>query len=733
MRAPRTTPKYSIKLNGSPLPQPLSAALREIHVDRALDRADMFTLVFKNERCLASDHPLLKPGTRVEIELGYEENGGRTLPVMDGEIVALKAVFPRRGAASLRVQGYTKLHRLQRGRQTRAFNGLPYSGIAERIAQECGLEASVDATSPALEMVFQRNQTNLEFLCELAGRVGYEVFATDRKLFFRRPTNEGARARTLKKGEQLLSFNPRISAALVPNEVEVRGWDRLEKREISKTAKDEGDAGSLMGGKTSGLALAERLRRGRRAVVETVVPSEAEAEATAKAILRRSALETVQATAGLQGAPDLRPGLVVEIEDVGDIFSGSYYITRAVHNYTASGFATTLMLERPAIEKAPEPLLPPLRPPERPEQRPEPPHEIQARIVDGETGRPLPNHPYEVRRGGPEGEVVERGTTDWQGNVRHRVRPGQYSVVARPREATGETGETRETGQTAQQEQPQRPGPRVPSQQPVTPPANMSECLERFAQPSALSKPARDMRLTEARDVVIWLVKQGSLQFHGGRQPRFNAQCQVVWPRPQDRLRLMPVIDGVQFVYGRLGSGRDIGMIDNVDPRCAVMLYRLANMLKTRWGASVIHHLGIGHGRGDSHDCHNTGRALDLCGVDGEHGGTCYQLDVLRDWGERPVPTPGRRPYLWPESARRTRFRLEPGSLAHDVFLSIYEFGTRECADSSERPGGNGAPTQIGDETFICHPDHPSPRLRSSHCNHVHLQVGPTRDETPPV
>jgi hypothetical protein len=196
----------------------------------------------------------------------------------------------------------------------------------------------------------------------------------------------------------------------------------------------------------------------------------------------------------------------------------------------------------------------------------------------------------------------------------------------------------------------------------------------------------------------------------------------------------MPVIDGVRFVYGRLGGARDVGMIDNVDLRNAVLLYRLANMLKTRFGASVIHHLGIGHGRGDSQDCHNTGRAIDFAGVDGNHGGQSYQLDILRDWGQQRVPTPGERPNQWPANATRTRYRLEPGSLAHDVFLAIYEFATRECADTSPNPCGNRAPSQIGDTTFICHPDHPDEGLRRSHADHFHLQVGPTRAETnPPV
>jgi phage protein D len=439
MFASRQTPKYKIKASGRQLPPPLAAALREIVVDRSVDMADMAILTFDNDRCAVSDNQDLQPGKPIEIELGYQEQGGQTTAVFEGEVVAVKAVFPRRGSTSVKIQAYTKHHRLQRGRFTRCFNGKTYSGIAQQIAQEVGLQPIVDPTQPAIEMVFQRNQTNLEFLLELAMRVGYEVFATEGKLFFRKPAPSGASIRKLKKGEELIAFNPRVEAALIPTEVSVRGWDPAKKEAIVGQAK-KGDDGAEMNGKTRALAIAEKLNPDGKAEApmkvaaqafrEIVVADKAAADELAKATLRNAAENLVHATASVAGSPDLKPGFVTDIDGVGDIFTGPYYIRRVVHNYLKSGYSTTLMLRKSSIEKKPEPPPQPVQAQQAPAQKAPPRHEITARVVDEKTGQPLGNIPYEVL--GPGGNVVAAGQTDWQGGVQHPVEPGQHTVRVQP-------------------------------------------------------------------------------------------------------------------------------------------------------------------------------------------------------------------------------------------------------------------------------------------------------------
>ena len=95
---------------------------------------------------------------------------------MKGDIQVVRGNFPRKSAATVRLQGYTKAFALNRDRKTRSFKtNKSYSDIANLIAGENGLGADIDDTCTKHEYIFQRNQTDFEFLLELAEKVGYEV------------------------------------------------------------------------------------------------------------------------------------------------------------------------------------------------------------------------------------------------------------------------------------------------------------------------------------------------------------------------------------------------------------------------------------------------------------------------------------------------------------------------------------------------------------------------------
>ncbi len=279
------------------------------------------------------------------------------------------------------------------------------------------------------------------------------------------------------------------------------------------------------------------------------------------------------------------------------------------------------------------------------------------------------------------------------------------------------------------------PGP-LPTPAPPRPaPAPRDACLGRVAAPAALSTPARHLTRREARDIVVYLAGQGAFTLRPDRSPiQFDASCALMRPLPSTRITIEPaVIDDVRFVSRGNPQGNTIS---NLDVRMVVALYRLARMLRTRWGVTAIGHMGIGHGRGASDDCHNSGRAIDFAGVEGVYQGQQYTLDVLRDWGNQPVTmTNGAQLRNWPANFGATTYRLRPDGnpVAYGLFRDVYAFATREFTDRSPGQPRSAAPTEIGQSSrYIIHPDHHSSGLRSAHQNHMHMQIGPTGAETNP-
>lgn len=356
--ADRNTPKFKLKVGKTPkaIDAKVAARVVEIVVDQAIDMADMCKVILRNDDFAISDSEDWKPGSKLELELGYEENGAKTWKVFEGEINALYGDFPRRGPMNVRVIAYTGYHKLMRGRHMRAWEHTKLSDIAKAIAGECKLKGVVDATSDQFEYLFQRNQTNLEFLLELAERVGYEVFAGDGKLFFRKPTPEKAKVRTLKKGERLLAFNPRVHSALRPTSVRVMSYDADNVTGVCAEAKDpQAEGGPKMNGKVFVTDIAKKLGEAEQVVTEVVFRTEKQAKQFAVARFRESNLNLVRATADCQGAAELRPGFVVDVQGCGAIFSGPYYLTRVVHDFLPDGFSTRLGMKKTSIEVPPPP------------------------------------------------------------------------------------------------------------------------------------------------------------------------------------------------------------------------------------------------------------------------------------------------------------------------------------------------------------------------------------------
>ncbi|RME74567.1 MAG: phage late control D family protein, partial [Planctomycetota bacterium] len=351
------TPKVRVTADGKQLD---ATAVRRVSVDRAIDMADMFTLDLRNDRCVMSDNSALEPGKPVQIELGYQEGGGKFIRVMVGRVVALKGVFPRRGPMGLRVQGYSPDQLLTQGRKTRRFKGpITYSRVVEQVLAapeyEGKLIVKVDPTEEQHEYVFQRNQTDMEFLMELAERVGFECYvryhdsdpSQPALLRFGKPELESNPVRTLKKGENMLAFFPRTSVSLTPSGVTVMSWDPGERKVILGEAEG-GDSPEEQASKKIGPLVEE--------VHEVPVRTEAEADALAVSIMQRRAIASIHAEALLPGNPDLLPGVVVEVKGVGQLFSRKYYVTRVIHDLTDAGFNTRLELRSVTLaHEKPEP------------------------------------------------------------------------------------------------------------------------------------------------------------------------------------------------------------------------------------------------------------------------------------------------------------------------------------------------------------------------------------------
>jgi uncharacterized protein involved in type VI secretion and phage assembly len=339
-----------ITVNGSPLPDSQVYFVHEVVVEQSLHLPSMFVLRFydNGDPWTASpgsyfdliDNDVFPIGATIQISVGYGETPAQ---VFDGEITAVDLDAVPGGAPLVVVRGYDKAHRLHRGRRDRSFLNMSDSDIATKVAGDAGLSATgIDSTSVVYDYIYQRNQTDWEFLKERAARNGYEVFVNSGALYFRKPQSGQVQGPELKLGDNLMSIKVKVSSADLLKEVHVRSWDPKNKEAVVGSATlSDGTLVPSTGLEKTGSEVAASFGDATLYVVDRPVTSQSEADTIAKALVNQAIGTYVQAEGLGIGDPDIKPGVSVDLKSIGNSLSGTYYVTAATHRLTAEGYTTS--------------------------------------------------------------------------------------------------------------------------------------------------------------------------------------------------------------------------------------------------------------------------------------------------------------------------------------------------------------------------------------------------------
>ena len=279
------------------------------------------------------------------IEIGLEDPNG-LLPIkqtlIKGEITSLEPVFTD-GKTQLKVRGYDKCHRMMREKHTRSFLKMKDSEILSKMASEAGVIPKIKDTSIRFDYLLQYNQSNWDFLCDRANILGLHYYSDGSNLIVC-PADSStytSTGPTLKLGDDLRHFEPRIVSSGQFTKATVRGWDPKTKKDVEGTqssADSQTSAGVLLAGsKTTLMAFGSN----EEVILEDkAVRTKDEAEKMAAGHMANNQNQFIRATGELdKGNPSLQVGAKATIQGVGQRFSGSYFITGVRHTWRAGKYS----------------------------------------------------------------------------------------------------------------------------------------------------------------------------------------------------------------------------------------------------------------------------------------------------------------------------------------------------------------------------------------------------------
>src|SRR5579872_4210975 len=336
-------PDFKISIDGSPLPSDVRDAIISVEIEQSIELLDMFLITLDNAGGKMGDLTLFDEGKSVEIEIGYV---GALEKLIKGDIISLEPTWPQGSKPFLVVRGYDKAHRLRRGKKTRTFLKQKVSDIVNQLAGEEGLSADVDDTKQVHDYILQNNQSNIDFIHELARRHFFEMKADESQLRFKKPSSNKPKSASRTWGKDLKSFYVKETSSQVPTKATAVGWDPKQKKKILGT----GDSLHASMGKTN---ITDATKKAFGAMAHQVsnrpVVDGADADNVAAATLNEAAMDSMKGHGTIQGDTSLTPGLVLELLGIGPTWSGTYYVTGTKHIvHHASGYVTEFFVKRSA-------------------------------------------------------------------------------------------------------------------------------------------------------------------------------------------------------------------------------------------------------------------------------------------------------------------------------------------------------------------------------------------------
>lgn len=284
--------------------------------------------------------PLFRAGRPVGIAAGYGDNQPT---LVTGTIQSVQPNFPASGGPTVSVRGYDGLHALSTGRSdTTSWDSKTIAEVIEQVVATPGFRETEIEENRGTTMTYAKIERRpevgtLEFVRELARRVGFEVFVvpleTGERFYFRSPGFDSEPVVRVRYGESLRSFSPEVNAAGQIESVSVHGYDAARREPITGTAENPGSGD-----------VAERPRGS--VTLRLPVRSQEEAEVRAAAELDRRRDDLLRGRGETLGTPVIRAGETVHLDGLGEPYSGVYYVESATHRIGTGGYTTSFDVKR---------------------------------------------------------------------------------------------------------------------------------------------------------------------------------------------------------------------------------------------------------------------------------------------------------------------------------------------------------------------------------------------------
>ncbi|MEG1869933.1 MAG: contractile injection system protein, VgrG/Pvc8 family [Oscillospiraceae bacterium] len=286
---------------------------------------------------------LFTVGTKLELYLGYDKKSSSKLVFM-GFITTTAFELSVSNHVTYFVEAMdVKAFMMNNIRSELKKDMKKYSDVVTAVLNDYStLFASkkIDNTDTIKTPIEQYNQSDYDFIVNIAKRVGYMFFVDRGKVNFIKYSSAKTKCLTVSPCGALKNFRRELSLNKQVKSVIVRSHDEANTdKPIEATAKS---ADTVGGGSKSAADLSKVISEKMSiTIIDNSVRSPAEAQVRANAELTRQSMSLINGEITMFGVPDVFPGGILEVIEMPEDINGQYLITEVTHYLHDESYITT--------------------------------------------------------------------------------------------------------------------------------------------------------------------------------------------------------------------------------------------------------------------------------------------------------------------------------------------------------------------------------------------------------
>jgi phage protein D len=293
------------------------------------------------------DRRILDFGKILTINSG---DGETQAQIFKGYITGIEAHYPKTRPPEIVILAEDRFQDLRMTRRSRSFENISDRDVIQQVASEHGLRSEIDVDGPAYDLLVQVNQSDLAFLRERAVSIDAEIWIEGDTIHAQARSRRNAGRVTLTYGQGLIEFSVLADLAKQRTSLIVSGWDVESKEGIEHEALESAIRGELNTYQSGSSLLQNAFGQRKERLVHLVPHTLQEARFLSESHYRMMARRFLTGFGVAEGDGNIKVGASIELNGLGELFDGEYYICEARHTFDQqNGYRTHFGVERPGL------------------------------------------------------------------------------------------------------------------------------------------------------------------------------------------------------------------------------------------------------------------------------------------------------------------------------------------------------------------------------------------------